>query len=419
MNRKVPRLYYVLALLASTGLLVGCDYLKGRIVNILGAPEKYQAEGDPGQLKPKFLDADLTREKITVKLVSIASGFTQPTDIQFSPVERDVALVAEKTGALKWINFKTKASGLVKKFEVQADAEEGLLGIAFHPQFKANGKIYFNYVVSENGNDVSRVAEWVLSDPANIAQAKLAKEKIIMRVVQPYPNHNAGQLAFGPDGMLYIGWGDGGFKDDPKRHGQNPKTLLGSMLRVNIDVKDAAKPYEIPADNPFVGNEAFAPETFAWGFRNPWRYSFDPQGRLIVADVGQDLWEEIDIVEKGANYGWNVREGSHCFDPKENCKTDGLRDPIYEYGRKEGQSVTGGYVYTAGEISDLKNKYVFADFMSGRIWAFELPEKPGAKVEKVYALGQWPVLISTFGRDSRGNLYAADFGSGKIFLITN
>ncbi|HNJ67033.1 MAG TPA: PQQ-dependent sugar dehydrogenase, partial [Turneriella sp.] len=219
------------------------------------------------------------------------------------------------------------------------------------------------------------------------------------------------------DGMLYIGWGDGGFKDDPKGHGQNPKTLLGSMLRVSVEPDASGKPYTVPSDNPFVGNPAYAPETFAWGFRNPWRYSFDPKGRLIVADVGQDLFEEIDIVEKGANYGWNIREGAHCFEPKENCKTENLRDPVYEYGRKEGQSLTGGYVYTGTAIAALKDKYVFADFVSGRIWAIQLPESAQGKVDKAYTLGQWPVLISAFGRDNGGNLYAADFGSGKILRL--
>ena len=189
------------------------------------------------------------------------------------------------------------------------------------------------------------------------------------------------------------------------------------MLRVSVEPDASGKPYTVPADNPFVGNPAYAPETFAWGFRNPWRYSFDPKGRLIVADVGQDLFEEIDIVEKGANYGWNIREGAHCFEPKENCKTENLRDPVYEYGRKEGQSLTGGYVYTGTAIAALKDKYVFADFVSGRIWAIQWPESAQGKVDKAYTLGQWPVLISAFGRDNGGNLYAADFGSGKILRL--
>lgn len=366
MNSKLK---YVLGIIAVLGAAIffGREGIKNKIIHILGAPERYKAEGDPNALQPKYTDADAAREKIVIQLVQVASGFVQPTDIQFSPLENDMALIAEKQGALKWVNLNTKASGILHKFEVISEAEEGLLGIAFHPQFKDNGKIYFNYTVSENANDTSRIAEWVVSKPSDMANAKLSNERILMRVVQPYSNHNAGQLQFGPDGMLYIGWGDGGFKDDPKGHGQNPKTLLGSMLRVSVEPDASGKPYTIPSDNPFAGNPAYAPETFAWGFRNPWRYSFDPKGRLIVADVGQDLFEEIDIVEKGANYGWNIREGAHCFEPKENCKTENLRDPVYEYGRKEGQSLTGGYVYTGTAIAALKDKYVFADFVSGRI----------------------------------------------------
>ena len=416
MNNKLK---YVLGIIAVLGAAVffGREGIKNKIIHILGAPERYKAEGDPNALQPKYTDADAAREKIVIQLVQVASGFVQPTDIQFSPLENDIALIAEKQGALKWVNLNTKASGILHKFEVISEAEEGLLGIAFHPQFKDNGKIYFNYTVSENGNDTSRIAEWAVSKPSDMANAKLSNERILMRVVQPYSNHNAGQLQFGPDGMLYIGWGDGGFKDDPKGHGQNPKTLLGSMLRVSVEPDASGKPYTIPSDNPFAGNPAYAPETFAWGFRNPWRYSFDPKGRLIVADVGQDLFEEIDIVEKGANYGWNIREGAHCFEPKENCKTENLRDPVYEYGRKEGQSLTGGYVYTGTAIAALKDKYVFADFVSGRIWAIQLPESAQGKVDKAYTLGQWPVLISAFGRDNGGNLYAADFGSGKILRL--
>lgn len=274
-------------------------------------------------------------------------------------------------------------------------------------------------MVSENGNDVSRVSEFTASDKTDLSKAKLSAERILMSVVQPYPNHNAGQLAFGPDGMLYVGWGDGGFRNDPKGNGQNPKTLLGSMLRIDVEPAGKGRQYKIPSDNPFVNTAGFAPETFAYGFRNPWRYSFDHKGRLVVADVGQDLYEEVDIVEKGGNYGWNIREGMHCFEPKENCQTKDLRDPVYEYGRTEGQSISGGYVYTGDEISALKNKYVFADFVTGRMWAITLPDKADGKVEKPYTLGQWPLLPSTFGRDGAGNVYVADFGTGKIFRLAS
>ncbi|MFO1479086.1 MAG: PQQ-dependent sugar dehydrogenase [Turneriella sp.] len=407
----------LIATVISLGLLVLIfeESIKIKIIHVLGAAENYKAVGDANAMQPQFNDADQNRTRINVALVPVAQGFTQPVDLQFSPVEKDVALIAEKTGALKWVNLRTKASGTLAQIDVLTHAEEGLLGIAFHPDYAANGKIYLNYVANENGRDVSRVAEWIVSTPADLAVAKLSDERILMRVVQPYANHNAGQLAFGPDTMLYIGWGDGGFKDDPKGHGQNPLTLLGSMLRISVEADPSGKPYSIPKDNPHVGDARYAPEVWAIGFRNPWRYSFDPAGRLIVADVGQDRFEEIDIVEKGANYGWNVREGFHCFEPKENCRTTGFRDPIYEYGRKEGQSITGGYVYTAAEIAALQNKFVFADFVSGRIWAIALPADAQAKVDAVYTLGKWPVLISTFGRDAGGNIYAADFGSGTIF----
>lgn len=398
-------------------VLIFNEAIKGKIIHVLGAPENYKVEGAGEAMQPRYSDADASREKIPVALLPMASGFTQPVDIQFSPVEKEIALIAEKTGALKWVNLRTKATGVLAKISVITHAEEGLLGVAFHPEFAKNGKIYLNYVAGEGSKDVSRVAEWVVSKPAAISEASLGNERILMRVAQPYANHNGGQLAFGPDGMLYIGWGDGGFKDDPKGNGQNPLTLLGSMLRVSVEPGPSGKPYSIPMDNPHVGDARYAPETWAIGFRNPWRYSFDPKGRLIVADVGQDLFEEIDIVEKGGNYGWNAREGFHCFEPKENCRTANLSDPVYEYGRKEGQSITGGYVYTASEIPGLKNKYVFADFVSGRLWAMELPEKSGDRVQKIYTLGRWPILVSSFGRDAAGNIYAADFGSGKIFRI--
>jgi glucose/arabinose dehydrogenase len=405
----------LLALFSLVSLCTRCEYLKGKIIHILGSADRYKAEGDPNSMRPTYKDADASREKIKVRLAQVASGFVQPVDIQFSPAQPEIALVAEKGGALKAVSLRTKETTILKKIAVITAAEEGLLGIAFHPQYISNGKIYLNYTINEKGQDTSRVSEWVVSAPADLLHASLGSERILMQVAQPYANHNAGQLAFGPDGMLYIGWGDGGFKDDPKLNGQNPRTFLGSMLRIDVKPDASGRPYSIPADNPYVASANYAPEVFAYGFRNPWRYSFDPAGRLIVADVGQDLWEEIDVVEKGGNYGWNVREGMHCFEPREGCATSGFHDPIYEYGRKEGQSVTGGYVYTGATISSLTGKYVFADFITGRIWALKIAAETPAKTEAVYTLGRWPVLISSFGRDAAGEIYAADFGSGTIF----
>ena len=235
-----------------------------------------------------------------------------------------------------------------------------------------------------------------------------------MTVFQPYANHDAGQLAFGPDGMLYIGWGDGGFRNDPKGSGQDRQTMLGAMLRVDIDNPDGGRAYGIPADNPFVNDAGTLDEIYAIGLRNPWRYSFAPDGRLVVADVGQDLWEEVSIVPAGGNLGWNLREGFHCFPPGGSCPSDEpLVEPIYEYGRDDGNSITGGFVDTSGD-EKLNGLYVFGDFVTGRLWAIDLPESGTATPR---ALGRWPILPSTFGQDTQGRVYVADFGSGTIYRI--
>ncbi|TGN18138.1 PQQ-dependent sugar dehydrogenase [Leptospira idonii] len=399
-----------------TLVFVHCDAVRSLLVSKLGAAEDYKPETDPSKMFAEYSRKDASREKIKVTLKEVAAGFAQPTDLQFPPSEIGYFVVAEKTGALKWGKLNSKDTGVLLQLNATTDGEQGLLGAAFHPDFSKNGKIYLNYTLKSGKKDISRIAEWTFTSTTDFTKAKLTSERVIMEVEQPYPNHNAGQLAFGPDKMLYIGWGDGGWMNDPKKNGQNPKTFLGSMLRVNVDLQAEGKAYSIPSDNPFLNDVCCAKETFAFGFRNPWRYSFDPKGRLIVADVGQDLWEEISIVEKGNNYGWNIKEAFHCFDPKENCPSDRLSDPIYEYGREEGQSITGGYVYTSSNRS-LKNKYIFADFITGRIWAFEIPATSKEKVTQVYSLGKWPILISTFGKDTEGNVYVVDFSSGRIYKI--
>ncbi|EMO56570.1 glucose/sorbosone dehydrogenase [Leptospira santarosai str. CBC1416] len=395
----------------------GCERVQNILVEILGASDKYKAEGNTNLLRPLYSGKDETREKISISLKEVSAGFQQPTDIQFPPGETGIFLVTEQKGKLRWGKVRKNEIGTLLTLNVLSESEQGLLGLAFHPDFIKNGKLYLNYVLKVNGKDTSRVSEWIVSSPKDLTNSKITSERIIMEVVQPYPNHNAGQLAFGPDRYLYVGWGDGGWMGDPKKNGQNPKTFLGSMLRIDVNSTENGKGYKVPEDNPFVKDPCCVPETFAYGFRNPWRYSFDPKGRLILADVGQDLWEEVNIVERGKNYGWDVKEASHCFNPKQNCKQEGLTDPIYEYGREEGQSITGGYVYSNSEISDLNGKYVFADFVSGRIWALELPEQSGQPAKKVYSLGKWPMLVSSFGRDSAGKVYLSDFGSGKIYRI--
>lgn len=415
-----PRIRNVSVCIFFCGVFVstnGCERVQNILVEILGASDKYKAEGNTNLLRPLYSGKDETREKISISLKEVSAGFQQPTDIQFPPGETGIFLVTEQKGKLRWGKVRKNEIGTLLTLNVLSESEQGLLGLAFHPDFIKNGKLYLNYVLKLNGKDTSRVSEWIVSSPKDLTNSKITSERIIMEVVQPYPNHNAGQLAFGPDRYLYVGWGDGGWMGDPKKNGQNPKTFLGSMLRIDVNSTENGKGYKVPEDNPFVKDPCCVPEAFAYGFRNPWRYSFDPKGRLILADVGQDLWEEVNIVERGKNYGWDVKEASHCFNPKQNCKQEGLTDPIYEYGREEGQSITGGYVYSNSEISDLNGKYVFADFVSGRIWALELPEQSGQPAKKVYSLGKWPMLVSSFGRDSAGKVYLSDFGSGKIYRI--
>jgi glucose/arabinose dehydrogenase len=216
--------------------------------------------------------------------------------------------------------------------------------------------------------------------------------------------------------MLYIGFGDGGSADDPHGNGQNLSTLLSKMLRIDVDRRDPGLQYAIPKDNPFVGKAGARPEIWAYGLRNPWRYSFDPRGRLIVADVGQNHEEEIDIVERGANLGWNRREGRHCFPIGQSCDAKGLVDPIFEYGRGDGISVTGGYVYQGKALPELAGKYIFGDYGSGRVWALDLPDTIKPTTAKV--LGVWPRTFSTFGRDGSGEIYAGDYASGEIVRMT-
>lgn len=358
-----------------------------------------------------FFSPPCTAQEVPIRLTEVAKGFREPTDLQFwpatgletPPVEtHPILIVLEKTGALKWVSLKDGKQGVLARFNVLTSSEQGLLGLAFAPDFKKSRKLYLHTSVRSGGNNVGRIAEWVVSPARDFSKTKLTQERVLLEVTQPYSNHNGGQIAFGPDGFLYIGFGDGGAAGDPHGHGQNPDSLLGSILRLDTH-KLGAKP-----------------ETWAIGFRNPWRFSFGSDGSLIVADVGQNRWEEVSIVEKGKNYGWNRMEGKHCFKPETSCNADGsLMLPIIEYGHDLGQSITGGYEYTSKRIPALTGAYVFGDFVSGRIWASFLPKRGAAQKHKenLHSLGKHPIQISTFGRDPQGEVYVADFDDGVIYRI--
>ncbi|TGL65720.1 PQQ-dependent sugar dehydrogenase [Leptospira sarikeiensis] len=355
------------------------------------------------------------KSEYTFGWTQVASGFREITDIQFHPSLSNSMVVLEKKGKILVWDFTKKESKLIADFtgSIETRSEEGLLGLAFHPKFSENKLFYINAVSKEAGKDQTFILEFRWEEDRVITWKD--RKRILLRVDQPYSNHNAGQLSFGPDGKLYIGFGDGGAGGDPYKHGQNTSTFLGTLIRITPNLETSAPPYKIPEDNPFRNSPGFLPEIWAYGFRNPWKFSFDSlNGDLYLADVGQDDWEEIDLVLKGKNYGWNIKEGFHCFIPKTGCEKPGLVDPILEYDHETGRSITGGYVYRGKNLSKLYGWYIFADFITGKIMGFPVS---GENQKKLTLLGETRLQISTFGQDSAGELYFGDFSSGNIFQI--
>jgi glucose/arabinose dehydrogenase len=294
----------------------------------------------------------------------------------------------------------------------RGDNEEGLLGLAFDPDYRENGYFYVYYSAADPRRSV--LSRFSL-DQENPDIADPESEVIIMEVEQPFSNHNGGQLVFGPDGYLYIGLGDGGSSGDPQGNGQNLGTVLGSILRIDVSGLSAPGDYEIPADNPFVGTEGARAEIWAFGLRNPWRFSFDLEtGLLWAGDVGQNLWEEIDIITKGANYGWNIMEGSHCYSPSAGCNQSGLTLPIVDYDHSQGCSVTGGYIYRGDQIPSLRGYYIYGDYCSGNIWALAYN---GSVVTENILLVDSGLRITSFGEDPAGNLYILDRQGGIYTLV--
>ena len=291
----------------------------------------------------------------------------------------------------------------------------GLLGLTFDPDFKNNGYFYINYTAPSQLRTV--IARYTVSK-SNPDQADPASLFIILEVLQPFENHNAGQLAFGSDGYLYFGIGDGGSGGDPFNNGQNKSILLGKMLRIDVKNKQGNLNYAIPPDNPFAGNtQGFREEIYAVGFRNPWRFSFDPVTNwLWVGDVGQDKWEEVDVVEKGKNYGWSIMEGFHCYKPAAGCDTTGLTLPLWEYGHdaEGGIAIIGGRVYRGKKFPLLYGKYIYADFGSGRIWALSLDSTNSAQNFLVFNTQK---NISAFGTDKDNELYFCIYNDGKIYTL--
>jgi glucose/arabinose dehydrogenase len=285
-------------------------------------------------------------------------------------------------------------------------SEMGLLGLALAPDFAQSGVFFVDY--TRNAPLRTVIASFV-STAGTVANK--ASEIVVLEIAQPYENHKGGQLAFGPDGYLYIGMGDGGSGGDPQRNGQNRNTLLGKVLRVDVSDRTRSR---VPADNPFASGGGRG-EIWAYGLRNPWRFSFDVEtGALWLADVGQDRYEEIDVVTRGANYGWNVMEGMHCYNAS-SCNMTGLTWPVAEYDHTEGCSVTGGFVHR-GAAPDLRGVYFFADFCSGRIWGLRLQ---GGRVVALAQAAKVAFSIGSFAQDRAGEVYVLQYaGSGGIYKVT-
>lgn len=364
------------------------------------------------------LNLCLADEPPKLVLEPIAHGLRNPTDLTSDGTDR--LFVCEQAGRIRLIQ-----SGQVQKqpyldisSQVVSGGECGLLGIAFHPNFAENGLFYINYT-THSPNLKTIIAEFKVDPHASIADP--STQRILLSIDQPYANHNGGCLQFGPDGMLYIGMGDGGAGGDPQNRAQNPAELLGKMLRIDVTPRAG---YAIPPDNPFVNDPAYRPEIWTTGMRNPWRFSFDRKtGDLWAGDVGQNRWEEIDILTKGGNYGWNLREGLHEFARRGLPKLPPgtvLIDPIKDYGRDLGMSVTGGYIYRGTRYPSLDGWYIYGDFATGRIWGLK---RDGDNLidDAQFTITTNPPNLhlspSSFGQDKDGELYLVHYG-GTIFHIT-
>jgi glucose/arabinose dehydrogenase len=348
-------------------------------------------------------------------VTQVVTGLASPVDLQMPDDDSGRFFVVEQGGTIRIVSNGTIVSTpfLDISAKVTFSGEMGLLGLAFHHNFAQNGLFYVDYDRTVGSQVQTIIAEYSVSSTDG-NRADPASERILLTIDQPFTNHKGGQLAFGPDGYLYIAMGDGGSGGDPFGNGQNLQTLLGKVLRIDVDRVSGALPYAIPPDNPFASGGGLA-EIWAYGLRNPWRFSFDrASGRLFCGDVGENAYEEIDILQKGGNFGWNIMEGMHCYSPATGCNMKGLILPITEYDHSEGVTILGGYVYNGKAIPFLVGTYVFGDFSNGKIWS--LVESPSGTWTRTLLLATGR-SISSFGQDASGELYVVDY-SGSVLKFT-
>jgi len=388
----------------------------GLLLAVLGFTQMSCAQSPTGQSDDPDPRADLDALAFDVAFPNLT--FERPVFLTTAPGMPDRIFVIEQRGrVLSFPHERAAAPGSVEEvlnIEDQvrrAGNEEGLLGLAFHPDFAQNHQVFLHYS-AEQGARRNILSRWQF-DPGT-GRIAPGSEEILLEVSQPYSNHNGGHIAFGPDGYLYLALGDGGAGGDPRNNGQNLATLLGSILRIDVDRTEGDKPYAIPDDNPFVDRSGARPEIYAYGLRNAWRFSFDVEtGTLWAGDVGQNSYEEIDIIEKGGNYGWNIMEGTHEFEPNGRSRED-LIAPVIEYGRSAGISVTGGYVYRGEAVPSARGTYIYADYGSGRVWGLH-QENGQVQLNEQFARVSSP---ASFGVDAQGEVYICSF-DGKIYRLVS
>lgn len=371
------------------------------------------------EVVPAFPDLEFPRPEETPQFrpVVITNAGDQSNRLFFASQQGAVYVINNRPDARTAKTFLDIESNVVYRDNMN---EEGLLGLAFHPNYKTNG-FFFVYYTTTDAPQTSVVSRFRVSS-SDPNRADPDSEVELMRIKQPFWNHNGGSIEFGPDGYLYIGLGDGGKANDTLMNGQNVQTWLGSILRIDVDRKEHGKEYGIPADNPFASQagarqKLAQPEIYAYGLRNVWRLSFDLKtGALWVADVGQNLWEEINIIENGGNYGWNLREGMHKFEPAGSGPRPDLIDPIWEYDHETGKSITGGHVYRGKKVPELDGYYLYADYVSGRFWAlkYNATTKKVEENREIQRAGNRDYPIMAFGLDESGEVYCGD-AFGKLY----
>lgn len=362
--------------------------------------------------------ASNVRAQFTLENAFPNLSFSSPIDLQNSGDGTNRIFVVERAGRIKVFPNSSSATSLKTYLDitdrVSAGGEMGLLGLAFHPDYKNNGFFYVNYTVSNPR--VTRISRFQVSSE-NSDSADKNSELILLTFNQPFSNHNGGWIGFGPDdGYLYIGTGDGGSGGDPQNNGQSITTFLGKILRIDIDNQDSGLEYAIPSDNPFTDSSgSILKEIYAWGMRNPWRNSFDPvTGWLWSADVGQNTWEEINIIERGKNYGWRCYEGNHSFNLS-GCNYPEYIFPIWEYSHGLGCSITGGYVYRGPTVPELTGKYIYADYCTKTVWSLEYNDNaPPDNQTLLTASG----FVTSFGVDENNELYIVTFSPDRIYRFS-